>query len=200
VSVWTQNHEKRGEEDILKEIKLDRKTRYTRKVLRDSLVELMMNKPITKITIKELCENADINRTTFYAHYRDQYDILQQVEEEILTCIENILDKYESTSGRRELGEMVGEIFNFIAGNSNSIQTLLGENGDLGFQKRLFRRFMRKEHVMKYFSSKSIPEETKDYWYVYLISGAIGLTQHWLKDDMSMPVPELAKMLIKLNP
>jgi AcrR family transcriptional regulator len=73
------------------EIKMSRKTRYTRKALRDSLVELMKDKPITKITIKELCENADVNRTTFYAHYRDQYDLLQQIEEETLVCIENIL-------------------------------------------------------------------------------------------------------------
>jgi AcrR family transcriptional regulator len=184
----------------MKEIKLSRKTRYTRKALRDSLVELMEDKPITKITIKELCEKADINRTTFYAHYRDQYDLLQQVEDETLACVENILEKYADKHSKRELLKMIEEIFTFVAGNSNSIQTLLSENGDIGFQKKLFRRFMRKDQVMKYFSDKSIREETKEYWYVHVISGAVGLVQHWLKDDMSIPVPELAQMLVKLNP
>ena len=61
----------------MKELKMDRKTRYTRMVLQDSLIELMKEKPISKITIKELCEKADINRTTFYAHYTDQYDLLR---------------------------------------------------------------------------------------------------------------------------
>jgi hypothetical protein len=53
---------------------------------------------------------------------------------------------------------------------------------------------------MRYFSEKSISEETKEYWYVYVINGALGLVQHWLKDNMSMPVSELAKMLVKINP
>jgi AcrR family transcriptional regulator len=181
-------------------MKSTRKTRYTQKALRDSLVELMKDRPITKITIKELCENADINRTTFYAHYRDQYDLLQQIEEETFAYIEKILEKYDGKHSKRELLEMLEEIFNFIAGNSNSIQTLLSENGDIGFQKRLFRRFMRQEQVMKYFADKSIREETKEYWYVHVINGAVGLVQHWLKDNMSIPVPELAKMLVKLNP
>jgi AcrR family transcriptional regulator len=184
----------------MKEMKPNRKARYTRKVLADSLIELMKDKPFVKITIKELCENADVNRTTFYAHYRDQYALLQQIEEETFTCIENILDKYENKQSRRELTKMSEEIFNFIAGNSNAVQSLLSENGDIGFQKRLFRRFLHKEQVMKYFSGRSMREETKEYWYVYVINGSIGLVQHWLKDNMSIPVSELAKMLVKINP
>ncbi|MDR0400622.1 MAG: TetR/AcrR family transcriptional regulator [Treponema sp.] len=177
---------------------MDRKSRYTRKVLRDSLVELMKDKPITKITIKELCENADINRTTFYAHYRDQYDLLRCIEEETLARIEEIVDKYENKSGSRELTEMVEEIISFIAGNSNSIQILLSENGDIGFQKKLFRRFMRKEQIMKYFSDPPAGEGN-EYEYVYVINGTVGLVQYWLKDNMSIPVPELAKMIVKIN-
>ncbi|HCA30580.1 MAG TPA: TetR/AcrR family transcriptional regulator, partial [Ruminococcaceae bacterium] len=68
----------------MRKMKESRKTRYTRMVLQDSLLELMKNKPISKITIKELCETADINRTTFYAHYRDQYDLLRTIEGETL--------------------------------------------------------------------------------------------------------------------
>jgi AcrR family transcriptional regulator len=183
----------------MKEMKSNRKTRYTRKVLEDSLIELMKDKPVVKITIKELCEKADVNRTTFYAHYRDQYDLLQQIEEETLTALENILDKYDSSQDKRELAKMLEEIFNFIASNSNSIQALLSENGDIGYQKRLFRRFIHKELISKYSAEKSISEETREYWYVYVINGSIGLMQHWLKDNMSIPVSELVKTMIRLN-
>lgn len=55
----------------MKEIKESRKTRYTRMVLQDSLTELMKQKPISKITIKEICENADINRTSCKRQYRN---------------------------------------------------------------------------------------------------------------------------------
>jgi AcrR family transcriptional regulator len=182
----------------MKEMKLDRKTRYTRKALGDSLIELMKDKPFTKITVRELCENADINRTTFYAHYRDQYDLLQQIEEDTLNCIEDMLNKYDSKRSKREVFEMVEEILNFIANNSNSVSVLLSENGDIDFQKRLFRHFMLKEQVMRYLPKKSIREETKEYWSVYVINGAIGMVQYWLKENMSIPVSELAKILMFL--
>jgi AcrR family transcriptional regulator len=183
----------------MKEMKMDRKTRYTRKTLADSLIELMKDKPVTKITIRELCERADINRTTFYAHYRDQYDLLRQIEEETLGYIEGMLNKYDSKRSKREVLEMVEEILEFIAGNSSSLQILLSENGDIQFQKKLFRYFILKEQVMRYFPQKSIREETKEYWSVYIINGAVGLVQHWLKDNMSVPVPELARILMFLS-
>jgi AcrR family transcriptional regulator len=180
-------------------MKQGRKTRYTQMVLRDSLIEIMKEKPVTKITIKELCEKADINRTTFYAHYRDQYDLIRQMEEETLGYFEDMLNKYGNKRSRLEVLEMVEEILGFIAGNSSSLQVLLSENGDLGFQKKLFRHFMLKEQVMKYFPKKSIREETKEYWSVYVINGAIGLLQYWLKDNMSAPVSELARILMLLS-
>ena len=68
----------------------DRRTRYTQMVLKKSLIEWMEQKPLAKITIKELCERADINRCTFYAHYRDQYDLLQQIEDEIILSLIHI--------------------------------------------------------------------------------------------------------------
>jgi AcrR family transcriptional regulator len=183
----------------MKEKKQNRKTRYTRKALGDSLIELMRDKPVSKITIRELCQNADINRTTFYAHYRDQYDLLRQIEEETLDYIEDMLNKYDNKRSKREVLEMVEEILGFIANNSSSLQVLLSENGDIGFQKKLFRHFMLKEQVMKYFPKKSIREETKEYWSVYIIHGSIGLMQYWLKDNMAIPIPELARILMFLS-
>ncbi len=65
-------------------MKENRKTKYTQMVLQDALMELMAEKSISKITIKELCEKADINRTTFYAHYTDQNDLLHEIEANVL--------------------------------------------------------------------------------------------------------------------
>jgi AcrR family transcriptional regulator len=201
MSVLTQKRAKWSKGDFMKELKLDRKSRYTRKALADSLIELMKDKPFIKITIRELCEKADINRTTFYAHYQDQYDLLKQIEEETLNYIEDILNKYDYDNKRskREVLEMVEEIFDFIANNSNSLQVLLSENGDIGFQKKLFRHFMFKEQLLKYFPQKAIKEERKEYWSVFVINGAIGMVQHWLKDNRSVPVSELARILMFLS-
>jgi len=51
--------------------------------------------------------------------------------------------------------------------------------------------------ITKYFSENQQSEEAKPYYSVFIVHGAIGLIQHWLKDNMTMPVPQLAKMLMK---
>lgn len=50
----------------------------TKELLKKSLLELLTKKPLSKITIKELCERVDINRTTYYRYYLDQYDQLEK--------------------------------------------------------------------------------------------------------------------------
>ncbi|RNM29142.1 hypothetical protein EDX97_10955 [Absicoccus porci] len=63
--------------------KLDRRTAYTRMVIKESLYKLLEKKHLSEITVKELCAQADINRTTFYRNYMDIYDLYEQLEEEL---------------------------------------------------------------------------------------------------------------------
>lgn len=57
----------------------DRRTKYTRSVIREALMELLRIKPYSKITVTELCRLADINRGTFYIHYFDVDDVLDDI-------------------------------------------------------------------------------------------------------------------------
>jgi AcrR family transcriptional regulator len=177
----------------------NRKVIYSKMVLRDSLIELMQTRPILDISVKEICDKADISRSTFYAYYKDQYDLLKQIEDGTLTFLEDILIKYESKQSMREMTRMVEEILKYIADNSNSIQVLLSENGDINFQKRFFRRFSDRQKMMKYFAEKTTDEEESEYHLVFVVSGAVAFMQHWLKNNMNIPIPELAAMLIKLT-
>ena len=49
----------------------DRRTRYSKRVIREALYSLMREKPLNKITVTEICRLADVNRSTFYAYYTD---------------------------------------------------------------------------------------------------------------------------------
>ena len=57
----------------------DRRTKYTRSVIREALMGLLRTKPYSKITVTELCRLADINRGTFYIHYFDVDDVLDDI-------------------------------------------------------------------------------------------------------------------------
>ena len=177
------------------EKKENRKIRITKMVLQDSLIELMKTKPILSITIKDICELAEMSRSTFYAHYSDQYDLLRHIEKETLSFFENVLNIYKDKQTKKETTQMLEEMLTYIANNSNSIQVLLSENGDINFQKKIFQHFVNNKQVTKYFSGDHKGNE--DYYSVFLIHGAIGIVQHWLKNNASVPVPQLAKMMIK---
>ena len=69
----------------------DRRVRMTRRLIKDSFLTLLRQKNIAKITVKDICLGADINRATFYAHYEDVYDLLHKMEDELADNICTIL-------------------------------------------------------------------------------------------------------------
>jgi len=179
------------------EKKENRKSRYSKMVMRESLMELMKEKSILSVSVKDICDLADISRSTFYDHYKDQYDLLKQIEDETLAYFEDMLNRYKDKQTKKDTGQMVEEMLTYIANNGNTIHVLLSENGDLTFQKKLLYHFIMHNQITKYFTEKQQSEETMPYYSVFLVHGAIGLIQHWLKDNMTMPIPQLAKMLMK---
>ena len=64
--------------------KSDARVRYTQRVLKESFLSLLREKPVNKITVKEVCELAELNRATFYAHYSDCFALMESIEQELL--------------------------------------------------------------------------------------------------------------------
>ena len=65
----------------------NRRSKITRRVFRESLTELMLEKGMQKSSVIEICKRADMNRSTFYAHYEDQFDLLREIEDEFLIAL-----------------------------------------------------------------------------------------------------------------
>ena len=72
--------------------KTDRRTRYTRQTIKGILLEELKTKPYSKITVTELCKKAEINRGTFYLHYCDIDDVLDDIFEDFLSDTSSVLD------------------------------------------------------------------------------------------------------------
>ena len=179
--------------------KESRKIRYTRMVLRESLMELMKTKPISTIAIKEICAHADISRSTFYTHYRDQFDLLKKTEEETLAFIDNLHTKYSFyKKGSRESLQMLEEVLKYIADNNRSIYVLFSENGDINFQKTIFSSMYQK-NIMKSLTDKLPDEQTRQYYYLFFVTGSLGIIYHWIKNGMDKSISELAQIIVNLT-
>ncbi len=64
--------------------KSDARVRYTKSILKRSLLTLLREKPINKITVKEVCELSELNRATFYTHYSDCFALMESIEQELI--------------------------------------------------------------------------------------------------------------------
>ncbi|MDR1030841.1 MAG: TetR/AcrR family transcriptional regulator [Treponema sp.] len=177
-----------------KVVKDTRKTRYTKKALQESLLELMKSKSILHITIKDICALADISRSTFYTYYDNQYDLLKQIEEETFVYFAELLKKYGKKRSKQEMLKLAEEILYTIA--NSSLRVLLSENGDIDFQKRFISRFIHQVQMMDYVTETSGDPILGEYYSVYIVNGSSALVQHWLKNNMTIPIPHLAKILL----
>ena len=87
----------------MEEQSVDRRVRKTKRQLRKALMDLMAEKPVKSISVRELADRADINRGTFYIHYKDVGDLLQRLEDEMAERLILVCKKYAhadtSTSG-----------------------------------------------------------------------------------------------------
>jgi AcrR family transcriptional regulator len=182
-----------------KQPKESRRIRYTKMVLRESLMELMKTRQISAISIKEICAKADISRSSFYNYYTDQYDLLKKTEEETLAFINNNLTQYALYKNeKRGALRMVEEILQYVVDNKKSIYVLFSENGNINFQKTLFSS-MYEKNILKSLTDKLPDEQTKQYYFLFIVTGTISLIYHWIKNGMDKPIPELAKLIINIT-
>ncbi len=74
---------------------VDRRVLKTKRAIRNAFAKLMVEKDINDITIMELADTADINRKTFYNYYSGVYQVVEDIERDILTSYEELLGGIE---------------------------------------------------------------------------------------------------------
>jgi len=168
-------------------------------VIKESLINLLEEKDISQITIKEICENADVNRSTFYAHYTDQYDLLRKIEDEFLANIRDYLSELEQKNKDEVNPVLLAEkIFEYIKENAKLCKLLLSERGGLNFQKRVVM-LVYDTIINELMDNSKITKEDAEYVYSFTITGCVGIVQKWLNDDMKKSARFMAEMVIKLT-
>ncbi|MDV2686149.1 TetR-like C-terminal domain-containing protein [Alkalihalophilus lindianensis] len=173
--------------------KLDRRKKYTRMVLKESLITLLKEKQISSVTVKELCELADINRSTFYSHYTDQFDLLNKIEDEILEDMNQTLSSYNFNEEEEAL-QMTEKILEYVAANRDVCQTLLSEHGDRQFQHKVMR--ITYEFTMKnWVEIIKSDQKASEYISLYVGSGSIHVIKNWLDNEMDMSPKEMAEII-----
>ena len=158
--------------------KVDRRVRKTRMQLREGLARLMQKKSIKEISVRELVDEVDINRSTFYLHYTDIYQMLEKIEEEAMEDILQAMDGCPpAPAGKDQIFPYFARFFSILDANRDLALALLGPNGDMAFVERIEHLLSEKFLITSQFLSNN---RDAGYAYAFCLNGCVGMIKSWL--------------------
>ncbi len=164
-------------------------TALTRNNLITAFWDLYVNNRIEKISIKQVTDKAGYNRSTFYEYFTDVYDLLEQLENNLLLYIkEQIANELRDNPQ----GDTATSIANLYDSKGEYLSVLLGDNGDPNF-RRMLKETLRPTLFQSYGLSKD--DVRKNYIFEFAISAIISTITFWYQNEKTMPSDELIQLI-----
>lgn len=170
----------------------------SKKMIRESFLALLKEKDIKKITVTDIVNKADLNRSTFYAHYMDARAITEEIENEVIGKMLEILKKFEFKNFFTNPTPLLLEVSRFLESNQDTYKILLKVNDAETFLKKLKKVFS--DYML---FSTDIPEYLKDSKMVnlrisYFAGGIINMYQDWFSGNLNCSLNDIALEVSKL--
>lgn len=170
----------------------DRRARRSRKLLKESLLELMKRKAFADISVRDVTDAADMNRATFYLHYSGTAELLQSVEEDLLAELQALVDAHmQETVAVGSVAPVFEPVLDFAVEHRETCTILFASSEASGF----FQSIQQLVHengapLVRTWFRPADPRLT-DYLLNFLAWGFIGLLSEWFEKDMALPKSEL---------
>ncbi|MCT0021314.1 TetR/AcrR family transcriptional regulator [Weissella cibaria] len=168
----------------------DHKINQTRQQILDAFVTLVKEKDVSKITINDITTIAKINRGTFYRHFDDKFDLIENTETTIFNAVEkslqdNILNGQIKSITQAKFGNYRLELLGILKDNADFISAMLSKNGDLTFESKLIAQM--RDFSMIGLSALGIDFDSmpasRELTMQFMANGLIGVVRHWLAND-----------------
>ena len=177
---------------------VDRRVLKTKRAIRNAFAKLMVETDINDITIMELAETADINRKTFYNYYSGVYQVVEDIEHDILSSYAELLGGVEF----REYMDAPVSLFNrfsqLINMDPEFFGYLLTMNGNISLITRIMR--LLKEKTCEVMVAQLEVEAYKaDIVIDFVLSGMLSVYQHWFSSDRSVPAEEVSQIISTMS-
>ena len=168
--------------------KEDRRTAMTKRMLKDALTELLRETDIYHVSIRELCEKADVNRTTFYKYYGSQFDLLSEMERDLLQSIERTLCSQQDF---RE--NIIERVIAYLETDIDFIRLLLNSNVDPQFPEKLFS--LEPIRRMSGDSRPGLSDSESEYYFCFIQYGAYEMVHKWVNKEKRESPAQVAAMI-----
>lgn len=175
---------------------MDRRIKYTKKVIKETFLDLVSKKDIKKITVSEICNLADINRATFYRYYLDTYDLLDKIEEEFVNELKNASNNIEIDYSVSSFVEILLGVF---LDNKKLVKIL--------FDTKSTTHIMNDVLEIAYIKCKekwekdlpNLNDEDIEYAALFIFNGALGVINFWVKNDFDKDPKEISHIIEQLS-
>lgn len=173
----------------------DRRVKYTHMVLKQALITLLAAKPITKITTTEICALADVNRGTFYTHYTDQYDLLQQIQDEFAAEVLDLQSKRRSEHLSTQ--DMLTELATYFREQLPLCKVLFTTSGG----EELIAKLMHdaSEEFLESWHGQGAEPADAEMLYEFIAHGAASVLRGWVMADAPQPPEHVAHLIIQAS-
>lgn len=163
----------------------------SRKLIKQAFVELLKEKEIDKITVKDVVTKADINRGTFYAHYTSVYSVSEQIGNEIISALFEFLDEFKTTRLIENPLPFMMKISRFLENDLEFYRLLINSERSIAFLNKLKTLFIDK---ILSDEKKMSAIKNKEQFIICVnlyASGFVGIYQDWFNHKIKMSLDEL---------
>lgn len=160
----------------------------SKRLMKESFIELLQQKNIHKISVRELCQNAGINHCTFYKYYGSQYDLLKEMEDDLLKKVDSTLME---SNGRSPLLTLL----NYVLDNIDVARLLINNNIDPNFPEKLFSISFVQQEFDRLLSDRRVG---RDYVTNFIFYGAFRIIQIWLNKENRESPEEMTELLMSI--
>lgn len=168
-------------------------TEQTRANLTSAFWELYLVKPIEKITIREITDRAGYNRATFYLYYRDVYDLLEQLEEGILTEIGALVERRLLTADTLDFSEHMGIIVELARRFDGYMPRLLACDPAFGDRLKMLIAPLLDRFIIP---ETGLGESEQEILRAYYLSGVLAAIGTWAAQPDHVPVDRLVGLVV----
>lgn len=179
-------------------MKSSRRVQMTQALLKQSLIELMEHENIRRISIKEICERANVSRSTFYSYYGSQYELLNAIEREIIEETQALASK-EKCHDEEHTKRLLEEHFQYTLDHIQEFQAFsMGESEDYMLPKRSMQIILL-PYVDHRLMQRTPPVSGEEYEHICLFSifGCIAIVKNWVRHGSRCSPQALADELMR---
>lgn len=170
-----------------------RSAKRSRKAIRKAFIDLLHTHDANKITVTEIVRLADVNRSTFYAHYPDVQGVIEEIEDETIAELMEVLDGIESVDFFKDPTPMIMRIGRRLEAERDYYRTLIQASGAAGFLDKLQTVFAE-----RMIADEVIPTEIRESQsYVlrvnYFAGGIVNLYKLWFAGSLNYPMDDISR-------